>query len=241
MYILGAIIESIIGILVGKWMAVIVHHLPKLILSDSEEQNTFNYLSAKFFEKNQSNLGNKALIIKILTGLLFAISGLLLPFDLLHLFILTFSCLLICCFFSDLENGILPDEFTLSMVWLGLIASVFHINVKPEEAILGAFIGYGFFWFINAIFRYFRGIEGMYPGDFKLNAGIGACIGINLLVPTLLISLILLIIVTATQALMDPKKQNQDFFRQEIPFGCYASFVALASIYFTSLGGDLTP
>lgn len=82
------------------------------------------------------------------------------------------------------------------------------------------------------VFLYFRGFDGMYPGDFKLNAGIGACIGIKLLIPVIAISLILLVSIASIFFLYNQKPGDTDFLHKEVPYGCFSSLVTCAMLYF---------
>lgn len=214
LYVLIALIS---GFFVGKLMARVSKDLPKKILEDCGESIDFT--------------NTKVWHLEILLALLFFLSACFFPIGPQLIFTLCVSCLLICCFITDYEHGILPDQFTLSLVWVGLVGTLYPVFIEPQEAILGAVFGYGFFWLSNVIYRYFRGVEGMYPGDFKLNAGIGACLGLKLLFTILFASSILLLIVTALRFLFSKKDSKLDFLYQEIPYGCYASVVTIGSLF----------
>ena len=77
----------------------------------------------------------------------------------------------------DLYTGLLPDLFTLALLWLGLFAGLFHCFVDLRSAVIGAMAGYLSLWLICQGFRYCRKKEGMCYGDFKLLAAIGAWLG----------------------------------------------------------------
>jgi leader peptidase (prepilin peptidase)/N-methyltransferase len=59
-----------------------------------------------------------------------------------------FSLLLIALVFIDLEHQLLPDILTLSLLWLGLIVSLYPLFTDSHSAILGAVLGYLSFWSI---------------------------------------------------------------------------------------------
>jgi leader peptidase (prepilin peptidase) / N-methyltransferase len=240
MIIFYVLLSMLIGFFTGRFMIKATHTLPIYLLACCDEANN-SCASVSYDEANNSCASPSK--IKLVAGqvgvaVLFGISVLLFPLNISLLFVLSASCLLICCFITDYEHGILPDQFTYSLLWIGLIASLFPLFATPQEAIIGAAAGYGVFWLINFIYRYFRGFDGMYPGDFKLNAAIGACVGIKWLLPMMIISMTLLIFVTVIYMLCRRKSQKANVLHQEIPYGCYASSVTLALLfYFTSLGG----
>lgn len=93
---------------------------------------------------------------------------------------LVFTWFLLALAVIDWRTQILPDVMTLSLLWLGLIASLFDgrlTPVPPTDAIIGAAAGYGLFWLIFQGFVLLTGREGMGYGDFKLVAAIGAWLG----------------------------------------------------------------
>ena len=83
----------------------------------------------------------------------------------------------------DARTQLLPDVLTLSLLWLGLLASVAGgpghtlTGVTPRDAILGAAAGYGILWAVFQGFAALTGKHGMGYGDFKLLAALGAWLG----------------------------------------------------------------
>lgn len=242
-------------------MAITVHYLPEILLEGCDKGREPNDIFKLFFQKSlcwqcqkkcfwnesipilgyflskgtcpycRQKLVLKSIFLEIGIALLFAISVLVFGISAPLLFVLAASCLLICCFITDYEYGILPDQFTLTLVWVGLIGSLIPIFIPPQSAIIGAVGGYGIFWIFNAIYRCIRGVDGMYPGDFKLNAGIGACVGLNRLLPILAISFLLMIAITLIQLLVLKRKTDTDYLNKEVAYACFASIVAIAAFY----------
>lgn len=97
-------------------------------------------------------------------------------FDLI-LAALLFSYLLIVLMFIDFHHLLLPDELTLSLLWLGLIFNLNHTFAALDDAVIGAITGYlalwGFYWLVKLA----TGVEGVGYGDFKLMAAMGAWLG----------------------------------------------------------------
>jgi len=98
------------------------------------------------------------------------------------------SCFLIALSGIDLRTQWLPDQLTLPLMWLGLIASVDNLFVTSKWAIAGAVLGYVSLWSVWWVFKQLTGKEGMGHGDFKLLAALGAWAGYTMLLPIVLIS-----------------------------------------------------
>jgi len=84
---------------------------------------------------------------------------------------------LLALLFIDLETYLLPDQLTLLMLWVGLLASVGGTLTDPASAIIGAVAGYSSFWLIAKGFKKLRGVEGLGQGDMKCLAMLGAWLG----------------------------------------------------------------
>ncbi len=89
----------------------------------------------------------------------------------------------------DLDHQLLPDQITLPLLWLALVASVLGWTaVTPDQAIIGAAAGYLVLWSVFHVFRIITGKHGMGHGDFKLLAALGALLGWQLLPAVILIA-----------------------------------------------------
>ena len=88
----------------------------------------------------------------------------------------------------DLRTQLLPDQLTLPLMWLGLIASADSLYMPTKPALLGALAGYLSLWTVWWLFKQITGKEGMGHGDFKLLAAIGAWVGLSGVLPTILLS-----------------------------------------------------
>jgi leader peptidase (prepilin peptidase)/N-methyltransferase len=90
--------------------------------------------------------------------------------------------------FIDQQTGYLPDDLTLPLVWIGLLANLGGAFVPLTDAVIGAAAAYLFLWSVNAAFRLARGMDGMGYGDFKLYAAVGAFLGWKFLPLVILLS-----------------------------------------------------
>ncbi|SFT70594.1 leader peptidase (prepilin peptidase) / N-methyltransferase [Pseudoalteromonas sp. DSM 26666] len=95
---------------------------------------------------------------------------------------------LVALTFIDIDHMLLPDQLTLPLLWLALIASVMGYTIAPSDAIIGAACGYLSLWSVFWLFKLITGKEGMGYGDFKLLAVFGAILGWQSLLTIILLS-----------------------------------------------------
>jgi len=126
-------------------------------------------------------------IVELVTGLLFAGLALLHPPGALLASRLLFGCALIVLFAIDLEHQILPNVITIPGIAAGLL---FSLIAEPgwRSALLGVAIGGGIPFSIAWVYERVRGIEGLGMGDVKMLAMIGAFLGWQLTLLTLVLA-----------------------------------------------------
>lgn len=137
--------------------------------------------------------------------------------------VLVWALIALC--FIDADTTLLPDDITLPLLWLGLLANVWGVFVPLPEAVIGAAAGYVFLWSVYWLFKLVTGKEGMGYGDFKLLAALGAWLGWKMLLPIILLSSIVGAVVGI--ALIVLARRGREI---PIPFGPYltaAGFIAL--------------
>ncbi len=116
-------------------------------------------------------------VVEALTAVLSVIVAWRLGFNVSTGWALLLTWCLIALSFIDLDHQILPDNITLPVLWLGLLANVFATFTDLQSAVLGAIAGYASLWLVFHGFRLLTGKEGMGFGDFKLFAVFGAWLG----------------------------------------------------------------
>jgi leader peptidase (prepilin peptidase)/N-methyltransferase len=129
---------------------------------------------------------------------------------------LVFSAMLVAMSGIDLRTTLLPDQLTLPLLWLGLLASLVTVYVDPVSAILGATAGYLSLWSVTRVFKWVTGKDGMGAGDFKLLAALGAWCGIKAILPIILLSSLVGAIIGSLWLLLKGKDRDT-----QIPFGQY--------------------
>lgn len=128
-----------------------------------------------------------------------------------------FSFFIIALVSIDARTQLLPDELTLSMLWLGLIFHLIFQNHNLNSAIVGAVLGYLFLRTLYHLFKWYSGQEAMGFGDFKMAAALGAWLGWQSLLPIFFMAALLGLV--AAVAL---KKSRQ----QTIVFGPFLGIAA---------------
>ena len=90
---------------------------------------------------------------------------------------LVYAWALLALTFIDYDTQLLPDDITLPLLWLGLLANTRGLYTDLQSAVLGAAAGYLVLWLVYWAFKLVARKEGMGYGDFKLLAAIGAWTG----------------------------------------------------------------
>lgn len=136
--------------------------------------------------------------------------------------ILIFTYLLFALVMVDIKSQYLPDTLNYSLLWIGVLASLFGItDITISESVLGVIGGYVLIFFIAKIMM-ILGAGGIARGDFKLLAAIGAWVGLGL-VPQVLLGSILsvMIIVPILKKTGEIEKNNAFAFGQFIALSGY--------------------
>ena len=115
--------------------------------------------------------------IELLTAVMFAVVAIVYGWSWLTLVGLVLTAFLIALTFIDADTQYLPDQLTLPLIWLGLLANYVGGLVSLQQAVLGAVCGYMSLWLLNFVHKLWRGFDGMGAGDFKLLAALGAWLG----------------------------------------------------------------
>lgn len=129
---------------------------------------------------------------------------------------LIFTWISIALTFIDLDYHLLPDQLTLSLLWVGLLFSILGYFTNSHDAILGAASGYLIFAITQWLFESMTGKTGMGQGDFKYLAAIGAYLGWQILPIIILLASLSGVIITFTHMVI-----KRNFKSSPLPFGPY--------------------
>lgn len=138
---------------------------------------------------------------------------------------LVFTWMLLALAVIDWRTQLLPDDLTLPLLWLGLLASTVPLFATPVSAIVGAAAGYLSLWSVYWTFKLLTGREGMGYGDFKLLAAFGAWLGWQSLAEIILLSSVVGAVVGALLIALRRQRSGQP-----MPYGPYlagAGWIAL--------------
>jgi leader peptidase (prepilin peptidase)/N-methyltransferase len=129
---------------------------------------------------------------------------------------LVFTWSLIALTMIDFDTYLLPDDITLPLLWLGLIANSFNTFTDLPSALWGAIAGYLSLWSVYKLFKLLTGKEGMGYGDFKLLAALGAWMGWQMLPQIILLSSLVGAVIGISLIVIRGRDKNIP-----IPFGPY--------------------
>jgi leader peptidase (prepilin peptidase) / N-methyltransferase len=257
--VLEAALAGLFGLLIGSFLNVCIYRMPRDLsvirprsfCPECEKPiawyDNIPLLSYFLLKRRcrhcQTAIAARYPIVEALTAVLFFSFVAKLGPTLPALKFSLFSALIVGMIFADLEERILPDEFTIGGIVIGLalswiipiddgIAQIFlAVMGRPlsgpplslAESAMGAFVPSSFLWLTGELFYRLRHKEGLGFGDVKMVAAIGAFLGLRgalmtLIVGSLLGSLIGLIFILIT------KKDHSSY---ELPFGSFLGIAAL--------------
>lgn len=259
--ILGVIPETILaflaGLLIGSFLNVCVFRLPRdlsvvaprsfcpgcetmIAWYDNIPLLSYVILGGKC-RHCKARIPIRYPMVELATGLAFAVTVAGLGLSLAAVKYAVFSAILIGLIASDFEERILPDEFTLGGLGLGLVFAAFvplefglarvllPMSIGERwaslgESVLGAVIAGGSIWFVAFAYEKIRHREGLGFGDVKMIAMIGAFLGLRLALLTMIIASLFGAILGLIYILM----KGKDASTYELPFGSFLGMAALA-------------
>jgi leader peptidase (prepilin peptidase)/N-methyltransferase len=209
--LLQALLAGLFGLLIGSFLNVCIYRMPRdlsvvaprsfcpgcespIAWYDNIPVLSFLLLRGRC-RKCAARISWRYPVVELLTGFAFFIAVYLRGLSGAAIQFAVFAAIIIELVFSDLEERILPDEFTLGGAALGIIlAAIWPSGVgllqfflwsahqprllSAADALLAALFCSGVLWGIGALYQKVRRREGLGLGDVKMFATIGAFLGL---------------------------------------------------------------
>jgi leader peptidase (prepilin peptidase) / N-methyltransferase len=243
MTMVAATLVAIFGVAVGSFLNVCIHRLPlRQSLAFPPSHCPTCHAPVKPYDnipivsylvlKGRCRACGAAIslqypIIELATGAVFLAAFLLFDSPVLYQRLL-FACAMIVLFVIDLEHRILPDVITLPGIALGFVFS-FFMAPGWRDSLIGLIAGGGSLWLMGEAYFRLRGEEGMGFGDVKMLAMIGAFLGWQSMLLTLILGSLLGSLIGL--GLIASKRGDMKY---ALPFGTFLAVGALV----TSVVGD---
>lgn len=242
--VLGA--AAVFGAIIGSFLNVVIYRVPlrQSIVSPPSRCRNCGY-TLKWFDNipivSWALLGGRCRkcgvgvswqypIVELITALLFVLAVWLTPIGPVLFARLLLICILIVLFGIDLEHQILPNAITLPGIVIGFLFSLFG---PPgwKDSLLGILLGGGILYAIAWGYYLWRREEGMGMGDVKMLAMIGAFLGWQ----AVLVTLVLASFSGAVIGIILMSVQKGDM-KLALPFGTFLALGAVAAMF---AGGPL--
>jgi leader peptidase (prepilin peptidase)/N-methyltransferase len=177
-------------------------------------------------------------VIEGLTGVLFVLAYARFGFNLPVLRVLVFIGFLIVLAGIDFDHQVLPVQISVAGIIVGLITSLIPVfKMDFRQAVLGGVIGAGFIFFAWALWRFLlakpfgrlgvKQREAMGWGDLPFAGMIGVFVGPEGMAVALAVAVVAGVLVGLACRLAGRLKKGQ-----EVPFGPFLAFGALAGLFF---------
>ena len=256
-----AVLAGLAGLLIGSFLNVCIYRLPRdlsvvkprsfcpqcergIPWYDNVPLLSYLWLRGRC-RKCSARIPARYPLVELLTGAAFFSSVWALGATGLALKFCLFGAIVITLVFSDLEERILPDEFTLGGTLVGLVMAAFvplnlgimrllllsvrndRIISVAESAFAAAFCA-GTLWLVGTLYQKIRHREGLGLGDVKMVAMIGAFLGLQGALLTLIVGSLL----GAAVGLGYIWFTGKDASTYELPFGTFLGTAALGVAFF---------
>jgi leader peptidase (prepilin peptidase) / N-methyltransferase len=254
---LEAILALLFGLLIGSFLNVCIYRMPRdlsivrprsfcpacekpIAWFDNIPLASYLLLGGRC-RNCRARIPLRYPIVELLTGILFAVCVAKLGVGLPALKWCLFGALMVALAFSDLEQRILPDEFTLGGAAAGVLLAawvpvqfgyvqLFLASRYSErwlsvgESILGALVASGMLWAVGAAYSAVRHKDGLGLGDVKMLAAVGAFLGLQGALATLVFGSV----AGSVIGLLYIKLAKKEAASYELPFGAFLGLTGLA-------------
>jgi leader peptidase (prepilin peptidase)/N-methyltransferase len=239
----GLLLAGVAGLLVGSFLNVVVHRLPRgesivfpgshcpscgapIAPRDNLPVVSWILLSGKC-RTCRARIALRYPVLELANGVLWAFSFRQAPSwgDLGTAVFLCSSCLALLAIDADFQ--ILPDAITLPGIAVGLALSFFSLRRTPLQALAGAALGAGGLFLVAFLYEKIAHQEGMGLGDVKMLGMIGAMLGPWGVLVTVLAASVSGSLVGV--ALIAGRRGDG---KTKLPFGVFLALGAVAALFF---------
>jgi leader peptidase (prepilin peptidase) / N-methyltransferase len=259
--LIEALIAGLAGLLIGSFLNVCIYRLPRDLsvvkprsfcpecergIAWYDNIPVLSYLILRGRCRGcNARIPVRYLLVELLTAAAFFSSVWALGVTVAALKFCVFGAIIITLVFSDLEERILPDEFTLGGTVAGVVLAAFvplnfgimrlilmavkneRIVSVAESAFAAAFCA-GTLWLVGTLYQKIRHREGLGLGDVKMVAMIGAFLGLQGALLTLIVGSLL----GAAVGLGYIWFTGKDASTYELPFGTFLGAAALGVAFY---------
>jgi leader peptidase (prepilin peptidase)/N-methyltransferase len=236
------VIIALIGLAIGSFLNVVIHRLPRResLVSPGSRCPSCGYsrgaadnvpvlswvLLGGRCRTCRTRISVRYPVVELVTAAVFVAHYYVFGWTPLLAVRLVFASSLVALFAIDLEHHLLPDAITLPGLVVGLLASLV-LPPGVRDALIGILAGGGVLWLIGEAYYRYAGEEGMGGGDVKMLAMIGAFLGWQLVIVTLVFSSIAGAVIGL--AVIAVRRGGMKY---ALPYGTFLSMAALvASLY----------
>ena len=232
-------IVTFLGLAIGSFLNVCIHRLPRgeslvnpgsrcpacgyaLRAIDNIPVLSYVFLRGRC-RQCQTRISMRYPIVELVTAAIFVVHYFVFGWTPLLAVRALFAAAMVALFAIDLEHQLLPDAITLPGLVVGLIASAF-LPPGIRDALIGVLVGGGVLWAIGEAYYRYSGQEGMGGGDVKMLAMIGAFLGWQLVIVTLVLSSVAGSVIGL--AIIAIKRGGMKY---ALPFGTFLAMAAVAA------------
>ncbi|MCK9197331.1 MAG: prepilin peptidase [Syntrophales bacterium] len=237
-----AIVVFILGAVVGSFLNVCIHRLPReesIVFPSSrcphcrhaiawyDNIPLFSYIFLRGRCRScQETISGRYFFIEALTAVMALFTywkfGISLAFLAAFLFVAT----LIVITFIDIEHQIIPHKIVLPGIPVFLLAAVFIMGIPLIDAFLGIMIGIASLYLVAVYYEQITGTEGMGGGDVNLMGMLGAFLGWKALLFVLMTGAFIGAAVGIIMMIKEGKTM-----KYAVPFGPFLSLGAVVYLF----------
>ena len=144
-----------------------------------------------------------------------------------YFFYFSFVAALIIITVIDLYHQIIPDVISIPGIGVGLLAALILPQITFFNSLMGILLGGGSLFLIATLYQWLFKREGMGGGDVKLLAMIGAFLGWDAVILTILLSSFIGSMTGIVIIVLKGKN-----FKYAIPFGPFLSLGAVIALFY---------